>query len=476
MPGSLSRRDFVQLSLGGGALYLGGGLGSGTRAAAGSATAAGRASGARIARLYLGTPHGHWPTPKMDLHAEIRRYEEAFAKFGKEFADVDFAPDALVTSVDEARKLRSVLAQADGILAIHLSISIMPVLAEILAAGKPTMFFAAPYSGHEWADLGALERRPEGAKLSCILTSDLSQLASAVRPLRAIHYLKAAKILNLSTLRVGDYAAAVKRKFGTTIVPVSLEHVLDLYHGVDDKLAAAEAETWIKGATEIKEPPKAEIVNSCRLALAFDKLLADEQATALGVDCYGSMYQPLCKSYAFPCVGLTRLNDKGLVGTCESDLQSSMTQLLFRGLTGRAGFISDPTMDESCNGIILAHCLGTRKMDGPDGPAAPYKLRTIMERQEGVVPQVTMRIGEKATQAKLVGDDLLLFFTGAIIDAPDTERGCRTKITVKIDGDATKLWKNWSSGLHRVTCYGNIKTELAHFCRLKGIKMVDEAV
>lgn len=476
MPGSLSRRDFVQLSLAGGGLYLAGGLAGSRGAAAVPARTEGGACGARIARLYLGTPGGHWPTPTLDLHAEMRRYEEAFRKFGQEFAGIRFSPDALVSSADDVRKLRSVLAEADGILAIHLSIDIAPVLAEILAAGKPTMFFAAPYSGHEWAGLGALQRKPEGCRLGCILSSDLSQLATALRPLQAIHYLKVAKILNLSTRPVASYPAAIKGKFGTTIVPVTLDHVLDLYHGVDDGLAAAEAEEWIKGAAQVEEPPKAEIVNSCRLALAFHKLMADEQATALAVDCYGTMYRPLCKAYAFPCVGLTRLNDKGLTGTCESDLESSLTQLLYRGLTGRPGFISDPTVDESCNGIILAHCLGTRKMDGPDGPAAPYQLRTIMERQEGVVPQVKMRVGQKVTQGKLVGNDLLLCFTGTVIDTPETERGCRTKITVRVDGDATRLWKNWSSGLHRVTCYRNIKPELAHFCRLQGIKLVDEAV
>jgi len=123
--------------------------------------------------------------------------------------------------------------------------------------------------------------------------------------------------------------------------------------------------------------------------------------------------------------------------------------------------------------------MGTTKMDGPDGPAAPYKLRTIMERQEGVVVQAKMRIGQKVTQAILIGTDLLLYFTGEIIDAPVSlkdDRGCRTKITVKVDGDVEKLWKNWSHGLHRVTCYGDITTELRHFCRFKEIEMIDELV
>jgi len=146
---------------------------------------------------------------------------------------------------------------------------------------------------------------------------------------------------------------------------------------------------------------------------------------------------------------------------------------------GKPGFISDPTVDESNNSIILAHCLGTPKMDGPDGPAAPYKLRTIMERQEGVVVQAKMRIGQKVTQAILIGTDLLLYFTGEIIDTPvslEHDRGCRTKITVKVDGDVEELWKNWSHGLHRQTCYGDITTELQHFCRFKEIEMIDELV
>ncbi len=118
-------------------------------------------------------------------------------------------------------------------------------------------------------------------------------------------------------------------------------------------------------------------------------------------------------------------------------------------------------------------------MDGPDGPVAPYKIRTVMERQEGVVPQVQMRVGQKVTQAILLGADFIPYFTGEIIEAPVSladDRGCRTKITVKVDGDVRKLWKNWTNGLHRQTCYDDITPELTTFCRFKDIKMLNEAV
>jgi hypothetical protein len=79
----------------------------------------------------------------------------------------------------------------------------------------------------------------------------------------------------------------------------------------------------------------------------------------------------------------------------------------------------------------------------------------------------------------LVGTDLIPYFTGEIVDTPvslEDNRGCRTKIAVRVDGDITKLWQNWSHGLHRVTCYGDITKELEHFCRFKEIEMINEAV
>ena len=434
-----------------------------------------RRSKVKVARVYLGEPKLRaWPKPDLDLEEEVRFYESEFGKLQEELSDVDFVVDELVTSAEQAGGLKAKLQDVDGILVIHLRMGIMPMLNEILSVGRPTMVFAVPYSGHEWSQFGALEQKELGAKMECLLTSDYGQLAAAIRPFRAIHHLREAKILNVTSRSFGEYPNAIKEKFGTEIKEVGLQRVLDACNAVDDARAKAEADRWIQEAEAVVEPSAEDVFKSCKLALAFEKLLDEEDATVMTVDCYGTMFRPLCQEYAFPCIGFTRLNDMGLGGMCESDLQSSMTHVLFQGISGRPGFISDPTVDESNNSIILAHCMGTRKMDGPDGPAAPYKLRTIMERQEGAVPQVKMRVGEKVTQAKLVGTDLLPYFTGEIIDVPDIDRGCRTKITVKCDGDVTTLWKNWSYGLHRVTCYGDVTKDLVHFCRFMGIEMADE--
>jgi len=482
MQKEILRREFLQLTLAGSALCLcsSSSLAFGPNSNRPRLISPGcRRTKVKVARIYMGASPGLWPKPNLDFRKEIQVYESEFEKLKDELSDVEFVVDELVTSPEQVSNIKSRLKDVDGILAIHFNMGIMPILNEILSVGRPTTVFAVPYSGHEWVSFGSLLNQPLGGKMECILTSDYQQLANAIRPFRAIHHLREAKILNLTTQSFTEYANNIKNKFGTEIKQIELKRMVDAYNAVDDTEARTETDRWIKEAVQVVEPSKEDIFKSCKLALAFEKLLDEEDATVMTVDCYGSMYGPLCQSYAYPCVGFTRLNNMGLGGICESDLQSAMTHMIFQGLAGKPGFISDPTVDESKNSIILAHCLGTTKMDGPDKPAASYKLRTIMERQEGVVPQVGMRIGQKVTQAILIGTDSLPYFTGEIIATPvslEDDRGCRTKITVKVDGDVSKLWKNWSNGLHRQTCYGDITKELTYFCRFKDIKMVNEAI
>ena len=481
MSGRINRRELLQMTAGGAAYLAGAGLFATRARAAGSGLISPgcRRSKVKVARIYMGAKPGLWPTPKLNFVEEIDFYKRQFAKLEGELSDVDFAVDALVTSVDQARQIKEKLQGVDGVLMVHLSMGIRGVIDEILSVGKPTALFAVPYAGHEWVGFGALQRQPAGAKMECFLTSDYSQLAVAVRPFRAIHHLREAKILNVTTRSFQGYAEQMNEKFGTEIQRLGLEAVEKAYDAVNDKDAEAETQRWMKGAQAVVEPSRKDVFKSCKLALAFENLLAEEEATVLTVDCYGTMWDKTIKLPAYPCLGFCRLNDMGLGGICESDLRSAMTHIIFQGLTGKPGFISDPTVDESRNSVILAHCLGTRKMDGPSGPAAPYKLRTVMERQEGVTPQIEMRRGQKVTQAILIGTDSILYFTGEIIDAPvglEQDRGCRTKITVKVDGDISTLWKNWSNGLHRQTVYGDATKGLGQFCRYTDIKLIDEAV
>ncbi len=479
MQAPMNRREVLRLAAAGGATYLVGPQVPtfGTQNQRNRLISPGcRKSRVKVAKIYLGVPGAHYPNPDLDLKKEVQFYESEFRKLQGELADVEFVVDELVSSVAQLNQWKDSLKGVDGILAIHLSLSTMPMLEEILRLQRPTMVFSAPYSGHEWHTLTARYKQKEGRNFECLLTSDYQQLAVAIRPFRARHHLREAKILNLAARADGKYVEQIRQKFGTEIKQIDLKRMLDLYTAVHESDAEAEAKSWIQGAVEVVEPSRAEIVKSCRLALAFERLLEEEGATVLTADCYGSMWEPLCRAYAYPCIGFAKLNNLGWGGICQSDLPCAMTHVLFQGLSGRPGFVCNPGFDFATNSAIMIHCLGTPKMDGPQGPAAPYKLRSVMERREGAVPQVRMRVGEKVTIAVLPDTSKILYYTGQIVDTPETDRGCRCKITVKVDGDAEQLWKNWSDGIHRVACYGDLTRDLEHFCRFQQLDLINEAI
>ena len=57
------------------------------------------------------------------------------------------------------------------------------------------------------------------------------------------------------------------------------------------------------------------------------------------------------------CLALAMLNVEGIIAGCEGDLQSVFTLLVAKALTGKVGFMANPSMINARNNeIILAHC------------------------------------------------------------------------------------------------------------------------
>src|SRR4030043_709806 len=219
MKKSIQRREFIRLTTAGSTLCLGmpGLIGlpdlikSGKNSSAPKIISPGsRGSKVKVARIFMGNSEGLWPKPDLNLEDEIRFYKSRFAELEDELSDVEFVVDELISTPEEVVSIKDKLSGVDGILVIHLTLEISTILNEILSTGKPTMIFAVPYSGHEWSNFGSLMKQPIGAKMGCILSSDYKQLAFAIRPFRAIHHMREARILNLTTKSFSKYAASAR--------------------------------------------------------------------------------------------------------------------------------------------------------------------------------------------------------------------------------------------------------------------------
>ncbi|MCU0784600.1 MAG: hypothetical protein MUF81_11280 [Verrucomicrobia bacterium] len=390
-------------------------------AAATPAPQLGLTSKVRVGKIYLGHEHPGWPTSTVNLSAEMKRYESELAKLAPQLGDVEFVDAGLVGDAPQLAKAREQFKNVDGILVMHLTMGISPQLQSLMELGIPIVVFSLPYTGHEWHTVASWQR--QGKLIEVFPTSRFEDLLVAIRPFRALHRLKEARILHVNQGPAdAAYCKAIKDKFGTDITNVGLPELQKAYETADRSEAMTDCRRWMKEARKIVEPTKDDVLKGSLMYIAMRNLLAEHDAVLVTMNCLGMNL--MGRGMGYPCLGFVRLNNMGLGGVCEADLKSSMTHLIFSYLVGKPGFVTDPVFDLSTSSIIHAHCVAATQMEGLDKSAAPYNIRTHLEDGRGVSLQVKMPVGRKLTMARLIGTDKLLFSTGDATASPFV-RFCR---------------------------------------------------
>ena len=182
------------------------------------------------------------------------------------------------------------------------------------------------------------------------------------------------------------------------------------------------------------------------------------------------------------CLAFSKLNDMGLVGACEGDMDSTLTMLMFGYGFGVPGFITDPVFDTARNALIHFHCTSATKMDGPQGERHPFTIRTQTDSGQGVALDVEMRIGQPVTCAKYINLDTMLVSPGIIREVTHDRLGCRTQFVTEVR-DARKFFLNWGADvlqggtmalLHRAVFYGDRMQDIKNLGTLMGFKVVEE--
>ena len=226
MPMNVSRRCFLK-STAAGVLSAGvlAGLAERLSAMTTIQPALGPTSKVRIGKLYLGRERPGWPTSRVDVPAEMKQFEANLAKLGAGLADVEFVEGGLITNDKELAAAKEKFKGADGILVVHLTMGIGSQLQSLFELGIPIVLFSLPYTGHEWHTIAGWQR--QGKLIEVFPTSRYEDVLVAIRPFRAIHRLKEARVLNISNGPAdAAYCKALKEKFGTEIKTIERERVL----------------------------------------------------------------------------------------------------------------------------------------------------------------------------------------------------------------------------------------------------------
>jgi len=467
-----SRRRFLEAAAAGGALLA-------TSAAARQANASEKESfhklpPVKIYKIYAGRTGEFYLARPTE---ELAKFEKYFEDLEKKLGDVKFIGGDMIPPADAAQ-LAEKVREADAVLLIHLSAhgGDAPVLSKIVDVGLPTALFSQPFSGHGWMYFP--QWRKEGKKIVLLPTSDWSEIERVVGLMRVPAWMKQSRILMIGAPQGTAPACspeAVKSALGAECIPVTNERVMEIFQKIDPKAAEAEAEEyWLSQARRIVEPTRQEIIDSARLYLAIKELMIAEKAQAVA--------SSHCMGDPRGCLTFSKLNDLGLVGACEGDMDSTLTMLMFAYAFRVPGFITDPVIDTAKNAVVHFHCTSATKMDGPDSKRLPFTIRTQTDSKGGVALEVENRVGAPATCAKLIDLDKMLIVTGPIIETSTSAMACRTQFAQRVP-DARRLFLNWGADvikggvmtlLHRVVFYGDHMKAIRDLGDLMGFKVIEE--
>ena len=449
----------------------------------------------RVYVVYLGLNNPGWPKPDFEATVEIQQvFAPYLAKLEKKLGDVEFIGGDLIVntiSAEEANALLPKIEQekADAILVVQLTFGTAAPFAAFASTGLPMAIYSQLFSGHQWIYVPEIQR--SGAKVIMGASGDINDVERMVSLLRVPTKMRNAKIVMIGnpgcaagTAAACDYAK-VKEAFGTEVIQVTPQEFVDVHQTISDAAAVAEAEDyWISKAQEIREPTREEIIKSCKTYFAMLKLMKQYGARTVSMKCLGGV--PI-DVLGYPCLGFSRILDDGGIGTCEADMDSTLTMMLFLYAFGLPGFISDPVMDFPNNALIHAHCVSATKMAGPQSERLPFIIRKHLEDYKGASVEVFMDrdINQEITCCKMANNDTILASTGIIRGVPDfDDRGCRTQVITEVTStSALELFSKWGGNvlghdmmtlLHRVMFYGNHLEDFHDIARLMGMRFMVE--
>jgi len=462
MPGNWTRREFAK----GSAAGLAG-------AAAAVSSPLPWAGPAQVKKAYIAVPKPTWPRTTIDVEQTRSEIETHLGEVERRHPNlIRFTGGELVRSMDQARAWAKSLEgqDVDANLVITITSGSDGMVRAIGESGLPTLLFLRPYAGHAWASFS--EFAQAGHKADVLASSDYNDLDVYVRIFGAIRSLRKSKVIVVApNQRRSKLADDFAQHFGTTFHYLSYADLKAAYDAVDAAQARTAAAEFMAGALRIVEPSREPIERALRFYLGVQNLLRREKANALTMDCLGGITRGELPGY--PCVTFSRLNDQGMYGICQGELDCAMTQLLLTSFSGKPGYLANLVMDTGRNEIIHSHCTAPTTMLGIGGPASPYIIRSHLETADGVSLQVLMPIAETVTVAKFEHPRRLMVSTGEVTGNVDSESGCRTQIRTRVK-DARKMLARFRTNVHRVIYYGDYTSSIEKMGRLMAFEVVHE--
>lgn len=260
-----------------------------------------------------------------------------------------------------------------------------------------------------------------------------------------------------------DYLLA-KRRWGIEYIDIPLERIYEEFEHIADEEVGASCAAVASQALACREGTPEDLIKAMRLYRAVKKVCKKEKLDALTLSCFKVLEQIGVTG----CLALSLLNDDGIIAGCEGDLQSIFTLLSVKALTGKDGFMANPSMiNTRTNELILAHCtIGLKQTER-------YIIRNHFETESSIAIQGLLPTGD-VTIVKCGGECLDEYYlsTGALTENTNYINMCRTQARIRMNSPAEYFLKN-PLGNHHILVHGNYEVALNEFFQANACKRTE---
>ena len=416
------------------------------------------------------SPDGWWSWPGNDFDAEGRQEKYMAAlRTTEESLGMTIRADKqpVATERDAERLVRELKADPpDGLLLVmfyNRSLQLADLLLQAAAeADLPTVFYIGPGVKHGSV---AQYRRPGVYFIQSL--DNLDAIEYGMRMIQA-HKLMRQSLL-LSITEANERREGIEKFFGMTVRVIPFREYAAEFEKVT---LGKEARDWIKrftgGAQEIRRVSTKAQENAARAHFALKKLLADNGADGLTMNC-------LKRGMLKPCMSFASLNNTLIPAACENDLPAVYTQLLGQLLTGRPGFQHNPCFETERNHYYASHCTCATKLYGPTGTELPYRLRRFAHTNEGSCAiQVFWKPDDPVTMVRYhPGEEPALdVYAGKVVQSHPMPpaAGCTTNVEIAVTDRADACMVK---GHHNLLFCGDFARKFRLFANLYKLRLAE---
>lgn len=248
----------------------------------------------------------------------------------------------------------------------------------------------------------------------------------------------------------------VKKVFGVELENIDIKEISDAFN---ENIDVAIPEGRFKAEWDQKELQKA-----YALYVALKQIVRKHDLKGFTIRCFDL----LGLLHTTSCLGLSLLNEEGIIASCEGDVPAMLTMYICKKIAGRDGFQANPSLiDVDKNQMIIAHCTLPLNM------CQSYVFKTHFESGIGVAIKGELSTGP-VNVVRINSDlDTFVILHADIIENLSRENLCRTQIRLQYkDNSNVKYFLKNPLGNHHIIIYGENYEKLKSYFVEHGLKEV----